>query len=118
MLLPTRPGNRLNYVNGGTAVLSGAVVVINSGATGLIGIALANIAANATGTVLIGPANGEGIVEGLAKHTGEAFTQGQYIYWDATNLRLTGTSTGNTRAGRAADAAASAATTANLILNR
>ncbi len=38
----------------------------------------------------------------LTKNGGEAWTEGQLVYWDATNKRCTTTSTSNTRIGAAA----------------
>lgn len=58
-----------------------------------------------------------GGVFNLPKETGTAWTQGDVIYWDATNSRMTKTSSGNTKVGVAYDDAASAATTGNVRLN-
>lgn len=104
-------GKRITYSNTGSAISSKDVVVVASGVSGIIGIALVDIAAT-TGT-------GQLEITGrhtLPKATGEAFTLGQVLYWDGT--QLTGTSTTTyTRAGRCASAAASAATTADVLLN-
>ena len=43
----------------------------------------------------------ESEVSGAPKATGEAWTVGQAIYWDNTNKRMTKTSSGNTKVGRA-----------------
>lgn len=112
-------GNRYSYSNTGTnAINSGDVVLLVSGSSsGFIGIAVTAIAASTgTGELAIGPFPES--VFTLTKNTGEAFTDGQTLYWDATNKRLTGTATSNTLAGRAFGTAASAATTANLLINR
>jgi len=98
-------------------VTRGDVVVLVSGSTGFIGIAVTAIAAT-TGTGELAIGKFDECVFTLAKHTGEAFTDGELLYWDATNKRLTASSTGNTRAGRSYGTAASAATTANVILNQ
>lgn len=105
-------GSKYPYSNSGSAIAAGDVVILNSGSTGKVGVAETAIAATTgTGSVVIGG------VHTLAKHTGEAFTDMQLLYWDATNHRLTGTATGNTLAGRAWGTAASAATTAGVLLN-
>lgn len=112
-----KKGNRYSYSNTGSAINSGDVVVLVSGSTGFIGVAVTAIAAT-TGTGELAIGGGDERVVTLTKHTGEAFTDGQLLYWDATNHRLTGASTGNTRAGRSYGTAATAATTANLIINQ
>lgn len=105
-------GQRISWTNTtGSAVASGGVVVILSGTTGYIGIAVDAIAIGAAGEVEVE------FVHQLTKNTGEAFTPGQLIYWNATSQYLTGTSTSNTRAGRSDAAYASAATLANVKLN-
>jgi predicted RecA/RadA family phage recombinase len=105
-------GKRILYTNTGSAIVAGDVVVLASGTSGNIGVAVTNIAAT-TGT---------GVVEQVGRYTmpkasGEAFTQNQVLYWDGTQLSGTSTTT-STRAGRAAAPAASAATTADVVLNR
>jgi predicted RecA/RadA family phage recombinase len=104
---------RLPWTNAtGSQANPGDVQVLNSGSTGLIGITIDTTANGAQGAVEIED------VHTLTKNTGEAFTQGQILYWDATNKRLTGTATANTRAGRASEPAASAATSANCSINQ
>ncbi len=105
-------GKRIPYTNSGSAISSGDVVVLASGATGFIGIAVTGIDAT-TGK---GELEVTGVHE-LTKKSGDAFTAGGLVYWDASNKQLTSTSSGNTRAGRAAAAAASDATSADVILN-
>lgn len=100
-------GEVMDYVNGGSAVASGAVLVIGV----RVGVALADIAANATGSVAM-----EGVFT-VAKVSGTAFAQGVALYWDATNSRTTTTASGNTLAGYAFTSAASGATEVNLKLN-
>jgi predicted RecA/RadA family phage recombinase len=90
-----------------SAVSSGAVVVMGV----RIGIAVADIAANATGAVRV-----KGVVE-LAKLSTDTPAQGALLYWDSTNSRLTTTASGNTLAGYAAKAAGNGTTTVWLHLN-
>jgi predicted RecA/RadA family phage recombinase len=105
--------SRVPYSNTGSAISAKDVVVLVSGASGLLGIAVDDIAAT-TGTGQVECSR----VWVLAKKSGDVFTAFQQVYWDNTNHRLTTSSTSNTLAGRVRDAAASAATTANLIINR
>ncbi len=114
--LAVQRGNRITYSNTGAAIGSKQVVVIVSGASGLIGITVDAIAAT-TGSGEVSIGGGDERVWTLPKKSGDVFTAGQVVYWDSTNSYLTTTSSGNTRAGRVSAAAASAATTANLILN-
>ena len=75
-------GSGYDYVNGtGSEINVGAVVAIGD----LIGVAETNIAIGATGTVIT-----SGVVN-IAKKTGEAWTQGQKLYWDPSNSWLTTT---------------------------
>lgn len=102
-----RPGETFTYTNGtGSSIAAGTVIEF----TDMIGVTLGTIATGASGEVAVGE------VWELAKETGVAFTQGQQLYWDATNNRLDATNT-NIKAGKATLAAASAATTAQIKLN-
>jgi predicted RecA/RadA family phage recombinase len=104
-------GKRILYSNTGSAIASKDVVVVASGTSGRIGIALTAIDAT-TGT---------GVLDIAGRHTlpkasGEAMTQLQAVYWDGTQISGTSTTT-STRAGRVAAAAASAATTVDVIID-
>ena len=46
-------GNRIPWTAGSTAISSGDVVVVRSGATGMVGVAVTDIAASGTGEVEI-----------------------------------------------------------------
>lgn len=103
-------GDRILYSNTGSAIVAGDVVAVVSGNSGIIGVAQVAIAAT----------SGTGQVEVTGRYTipktaGEAYTQGQLVYHNGT--AITSGSTGNTRAGRAAVAAASADTTVDVLLN-
>lgn len=107
-----RDGKRIVYSNTGSAISAGDVVSIAVGATGMIGVAVVDIAAT-TGT---GAVDIEGVFT-FVKTAGEAFTQGQLVYWDGS--ATTGTSSSTfTRAGRVTAAAGSSATTANVKINQ
>lgn len=110
-------GNRVTYSNSGSLIPAKNVVVRQSGATGKIGISVDSIPAT-TGTGELAIGGGDERVWNLPKHTGEVFTDAQVLYWNPTSEYLTGTNTStNTRAGRSVGAFASAATTANFVLN-
>lgn len=100
-------GKVLDYVNGGTPVTSGSGVLMGA----LLGVALVNIAANATGSVQVCG------VFTLPKLATDTMAQGALLYWDNTNRRLTTTAAGNTLAGNAAVAAAATTTTVQVLLN-
>lgn len=99
-------GDVLDHTPAG-AVAGGAVVVIGA----RVGIAVSDIAAGATGALRV-----KGVVE-LAKLSTDAPAQGELLYWDADNSRLTTTADGNVQAGYAAKPAGNGVTTAWLHLN-
>jgi len=98
-------GDLVNYTPG-SAVAAGAVVVLND----LVTVAPRPIAANALGAVAV-----EGVFK-LPKASG-AIGQGAIVYWDSANSNVTTTSSGNKRAGKAAEAAASGDTVVPVLLN-
>ncbi|GGY68026.1 hypothetical protein GCM10007387_57760 [Pseudoduganella albidiflava] len=100
-------GEILDVNTGGTAVVGGTVVVMGK----RIGVALRDIAANSNGVAAV-----EGVFN-LAKLAGDAVAQGDLLYWDAANARLTVTAAGNTLAGYATGAAAAGVTTVNVKIN-
>lgn len=100
-------GDVLDYTASGAAVASGAVVK-----TGVrIGVALADIADGDTGAVRV-----RGVFT-IAKLSTDVVAQGDLLYWDDTNDRLTTTATSNTLAGYAAAAAGNGTTTVQISLN-
>jgi predicted RecA/RadA family phage recombinase len=98
-------GDLINYTPG-SAVAAGAVVVLAD----LITVAPRPIAANALGAVAV-----EGVFK-LPKASG-AISQGAIVYWNSTDGNVTTTSSGNKRAGKAAEAAASGDATVPVLLN-
>ena len=74
-------GEIIEFANSGSAIASGDVVVIGE----MVGVACGNIATGESG-----PVETCGVFE-LAKATGSAWTIGQKLFWDKTNLRFTGT---------------------------
>ncbi len=99
-------GEILEYINGtGSTITSGSLVLAGA----LNGIALTDIANGDSGSVYL-----EGVFE-LPKKA-EAMTQGQKLYWDATNNYLTVTATNNTYIGAAWLPAASGAAVVRVVL--
>lgn len=86
-----------NYVSKGdvirvtltAAVTSGSAVVIGD----IVGVACGSYGANAEGEYLV-----SGIVT-LPASTTDTFTVGGKVYWDATNSKVTTTSTNNKQVG-------------------
>lgn len=89
------------------AVASGAMVAFGT----KVGVAVADIAANATGSLQI---VGEFTITKLGTDNVAA---GAALYWDNTNKRLTTTSAGNTYAGFATQAAGAGVTTVQIKIN-
>lgn len=99
-------GEVIDYV-AGSAISSGQILLI-----GLrIGVALTSIANGATGAAQV-----KGIFT-IAKLSTDVVAQGELLYWDNTNSRLTTTSAGNTLAGYATKAAGNGVTTVEINLN-
>jgi predicted RecA/RadA family phage recombinase len=98
-------GKVLEYTNAGSAIASGAAVVMND----LVGVALGSIANGATGQVAT-----EGVFE-LTKETPLVISQGDKVYWDVANSRVDKTNT-NKVLGVCAEDAGSAATTVKVKL--
>ena len=103
-------GNLLD-VTPGADVASGAGYLIGSGTTGILGVAVANIAPGAVGAVRV-----RGVVE-LPKLSTDVVGVGAALYWDDTNKRLTLTATNNSFAGHAVVAAGDAITLVQVLLN-
>ena len=101
-------GDVLNYT-ATSAVARGDAVVIGSN---IVGIALDDIAANATGPVAI-----RGVFL-VTKASGAAISQGAKLYWDAQSGNFTASSASGAKfAGYAWSAAASADTTVEILLH-
>jgi len=94
-------------ITAGAAYASGDVVVL----TDTIGIALGAIASGKAGVVRT-----EGVFQ-LAKLSTDNIGQGQKVYWDNTNKRITLTSAGNTYAGKAYAAAGASTTSVQVKIN-
>lgn len=91
-------GERIDFTPG-SAVAAGALVVFGA----RVFFAPRAIAANELGALQT-----YGVIE-YAKATGQEWTVGARLFFDATNNRLTTTASGNTAAGYAAAAAAAGA---------
>lgn len=103
-------GKVIEFANTGSAIASGAVVVVGE----RIGVAVAAIAAT-TGS---GSVQMEGVFT-LAKDTSTAVTQGQKLFWDTTSSKLVAvpSATAKIAAGYAAAAAATSDATCDVRLD-
>lgn len=100
-------GESLDYTNGtSNKIEAGDVVVFGT----KIGVAGCDIVPGAVGSIHV-----EGVFA-FEKATG-AITAGAAVYWDATNGKITTTSTDNTLAGFAVAAAASGDATVLVKIN-
>ena len=99
-------GDHLDYTAAAATAL-GAVVLMND----TIGISLKTLAVGESGALRI-----TGVFE-VAKLSTDNIAQGQKVYWDNTNKRMTLTASGNTAAGRAYAAAGAATTTVKVKIN-
>ena len=100
-------GEILTVTAGATAIVSGAVVLIGK----RVGIALADIPALGAGSASVTG------VWAVTKLGADAVAQGDLLYWDAANSRLTTTAAGNTLAGFAAAPAGAGVGTVNIKIN-
>lgn len=90
-----------NFVNPGKII---QLTAPSGGTTSGLGYLIGVLFGVALTTQVAGAACEFGVagVFDLVKHTGEAWTEGEAIYWDAMNNRCTSTSTSNTLIGVAA----------------
>ena len=100
-------GEILTVTAGATAIVSGAVVLIGK----RVGIALADIPALGAGSASVTG------VWAVAKLGTDAVAQGDLLYWDAANSRMTATAAGNTLAGFAAAPAGAGVAFVNIKIN-
>ena len=99
-------GDVLDYTATSAVALGDAVVI----GSNIVGIALDDIAANATGPVAI-----RGVF--LVTKASDDISQGAKLYWDAASRNFTTSSGSGTFAGNAWSAAASADTTVEILLH-
>jgi len=103
-----QPGDVMEYTNASGAIISsGTVLKIGS----RIGVVLVDIPDGKSGSVAVTG------VWTIAKLGTDVVGQGDLLYWDDTNKRLTTTSTDNTLAGYAFKAAGSGVTTVEIKIN-
>ena len=100
-------GDVLDFANTGALIPSGAVVVMGK----RIGIALADIPTNSTGSVAVTG------VWTLPRLVTDDTTQGELLYWDAANNRVTEAAGALPLAGYAAAAAGVNATSVRVKIN-
>jgi predicted RecA/RadA family phage recombinase len=101
-----QPGEVLDVTLGAT-ITSGSGLLVSK----RVGVALADGVSGDTIAVQV-----KGVFN-LPKLSTDVVAQGDLLYWDNTNKRLTTTSTSNTLAGYATAAASGTATTVNIALN-
>lgn len=104
-----------NYINAGEHITITAGAAITSGQFVLAG-AVGGVAQETVASGALVALVRRGVFE-LPKATGQAWTVGAKLYWDATNSVFTTTASGNTLAGAAAAAAASGATVGEVLLD-
>ncbi len=100
-------GGLLDYTPS-SAKAAGDVVLLNK----LVCVVPRALAANELGSVAT-----EGVFE-VDKTTGEAWAQGEPLYWVSGTSKFSTTASGNTKAGYAAKAALSADTTGQILLKQ
>ncbi|MDY0965422.1 DUF2190 family protein [Massilia sp. CFBP9026] len=100
-------GDVLDYTAGAAAVASGSVVALGK----RIGIALADIPAFGTGSVAVTG------VWTVPKLPADDVAQGELLYWDPANSRLTETAGALAVAGYAAAPAGAGVTTVRVKIN-
>lgn len=104
-----------NFIQPGEVVEFAAPYARESGEGALIG-AIFGVAVTKLANAERGNFRIRGVVN-LKKTSAQAWTEGALIYWDNTNKECTTTSTGNTRIGVAAAAAANPSSTGDVLLN-
>lgn len=107
----SQKGEVIPFHNGtGSTITSGTVVKQGS----RVGVVTGDILASGDGEILL-----VGVVYGVPSDTGTAWTDGDTLYWDPTNLYFTKTkTTGNAPAGTAVGAKLSASATATVRLQQ
>lgn len=102
-------GDRLQFTNGtGATLTSGSMALVSK----RVGVAVADIANAAVGILAM-----EGVFT-IPKLSTDVVAQGDLLYWDNTNKRLTTTASGNTQAGYAQAAAGNGVATVDIVINR
>lgn len=104
-----------NYISEGDSLPLTAPYNVSSGGGFLVGSIFAVAANDAlSGAAVQGKTKG---LFTLTKHSAEAWTVGELLYWDDTNKYVTATSTSNKLIGIAAAVAANPSSTGNVRLN-
>ena len=101
-------GDALDYTNSSGSTIEANTIILYGAR---IGIAGTEIASGDTGGLIV-----TGVFE-MPKASATAITAGAEVYWDDTNKNITTTSSGNTKAGFAVAAAASADATVLVKIN-
>lgn len=105
-------GNIIQVVAPTAGYTSNQLFILRSGTAGCCGVAVADIAAAATGGAYV-----EGVFELPANAgTGLTFAVGDILYRNSSTAALTKSTTGNTKVGMCVEAKAAAGTTAKVKL--
>lgn len=103
-------GDAIDYTPS-SAVAQGDVVVLSGGTAGKItGVAVRDIAANATGALQV-----RGIFD-FVKASADAFAIGEKVYWHTTNLNVVLSATGATLLGNAVEVKGAGTTTCKVSI--
>ncbi|QNN23522.1 DUF2190 family protein [Planctomycetales bacterium ZRK34] len=106
-------GQRLRATAPSGGVVVNQVVVIRSGATGMIGVAITAASAGEEYTVAI---TGVWRITKNTTTSAGVFSQGDVVYLDVADANVSSQASANIKAGIAAAAAAAAETTADVLL--
>ncbi|MFG6081605.1 DUF2190 family protein [Paracoccus litorisediminis] len=104
-----------NYLQAGDSLTLPAPAALASGEAVLVGaiFGVAQVAAASGASVTLSRTG----VFTLPKTTGQAWTVGAKVYWDAANKLVTTTASGNTLIGAAVDAKLAADATGSVLLD-
>lgn len=105
-----------NYIQEGKTYTGPAPANVSSGEFVVFNAALSGVAIHSALNTAACTVERRGAFT-LPKATGEAWTPGDLLYWDATNKRFTKTSSGNTLRGMVYEAAISGATSGVVYLD-
>lgn len=107
------PGTRIVMTAPSGGVSAGDVVVVRSGATGMVGVALTTVSAGESYTVAI---TGRWRITKNTTTGAGAFSIGDVVYLDVADENVSSQASANVKAGMAAAAAVAADTTADVLL--
>lgn len=110
--LHAQPGDEITITAPSGGFTSGALTIVASGVSGICGLPMNTVAEGSQSSVAIKNRQAK-----LPAVTGVSWSAGAVLYRKASDGKLTSSSTGNTRAGRAGADKATNDTEAILVLN-